>query len=37
MMMKATSTERARVRRTATSKALAVEASKRAASRASAV
>ena len=37
MMMKPTSTERAMERRTATSKALDVDASKRAASRASAV
>ena len=37
MMMKATKTERALVRRTAVLKALSVEASNRAASRASAV
>ena len=37
MMMKATNTERARVRRIAVSKALSVEALKRPASRASAV
>ena len=36
MMMKATSTDRARVRRIATRKALSVDASKRAASRCSA-